>query len=474
MKARAILHIDMDAFFAAIEQLRRPELRGKPVVVGGDGNPRSRAVVSTASYEARVFGIRSAMPMREALRLCPQAIFLPVDFAAYEAVSARLMALLREITPLVQPVSLDEAFLDATECAAAAEEIARTLKARIRGDLGLTASVGVAPNKLLAKIASDMHKPDGLTIITAERAAEMLAPLPVSRLWGVGPKAEARLREIGITTIGDLARVPEERLVETFGGAWGRMLAEHARGIDDSPVETHREPKSMSRETTFERDIQDQETLRGVLREMSDDLAGWLRESGYGARTVTVKVRFGDFTTVTRSLTMPEAVDDAPAIFEIAGRLMARVEWSEAAWVSAVERSTLHKSGTSPGAASVTAAERRTLHRSGTSLEAESVSAVERQALHQRGTSPGAEPASAATRNTLQGVARASEAESVIAVERHASHRGRTRRVRLVGLRVAGLIASGTAPSRPGGPAGAGNRPEQTSLFPTSSPADEP
>jgi len=228
---RRILHVDMDAFFAAIEQRRRPFLRGKPVVVGGSGNPHSRGVVSTASYEARAYGIHSAMPLRVAYRKCPKAIFLPVDFDAYVASSRQIMAILRSYTPLVEPLSLDEAFLDVSARSEPPRELAETIRHTITEHTGLTASIGIGPNKLLAKIASGLHKPDAVTEITAETAPQMLRDLPATVLWGIGPKTGARLEAaLGVRTVGDLERVPLETLQELLGPRWGESLYRVCRG----------------------------------------------------------------------------------------------------------------------------------------------------------------------------------------------------------------------------------------------------
>lgn len=251
---RRILHIDMDAFFAAVEEKRHSELKGKPVVIGGSGDPTQRGVVSTASYEARKYGIHSAMPLRTAYKLCPEAIFLPVDYEEYSRVSKIIKNILKEISPVMEDVGIDEAFLDISEIDRPSEEIAQEIKNRIREETGLTCSIGVASNKLLAKIASDMQKPDGLTIIKEEDIEGRIWPLPVRKLWGVGPKTEESLKKIGIHTIGELASMPLDRLVENFGESYGNYLYEASKGRDESPLVTHWEPKSVSRETTFQTD----------------------------------------------------------------------------------------------------------------------------------------------------------------------------------------------------------------------------
>lgn len=325
MPIRRIMHVDMDAFFAAIERRRRPELVGQPVIVGGSGDPRSRGVVSTASYEARKFGVRSGMPLRTAYRRCPQAVFLPVDFAAYSAESRRIKEVLREFTPLVEDAGLDEAFLDLSADARASAEVAQRVKARIRAETGLSCSIGIAPNKLLAKMASEMQKPDGLTILAETDVASRVWPLPVRSLRGVGPKTEARLRALDIATIGDLARTPAGRLTEEFGEVHGRYLSEAAHGHDGSPVVTHWEPKSMSRETTFQRDIWDRRRLARTVRELAGDLGAELRAAGYAGRRVTVKLRFADFETHVHGVKLPSLTDDAHVIGEAALNALAHL-----------------------------------------------------------------------------------------------------------------------------------------------------
>lgn len=326
MPTRTILHVDMDAFFAAVEQLRRPELRGRPVVVGGDGDPRKRGVVSTASYEARRFGVHSAMPLRTAYRLCPDAVFLPVDFAAYREVSERMHAILRDTGARVESMGLDEAFLDVTDLHQPGEAIARRIKERIARELHLTASVGVGPNKLVAKIASGLSKPDGLTVIGPGEVETRLSPLPATVLWGVGPRTAAHLKEaFGVTTVGDLAALPEARLQEEFGPRHGSYLHRVARGIDESPVETGWEPRSLSRERTFQTDLRRAATIRGMIERLAGQVARDLQDEGYRAATVTLKVRFDTFRTVTRSRTLPTATGDAAEITQAALGLLERV-----------------------------------------------------------------------------------------------------------------------------------------------------
>lgn len=328
MVMRTILHVDMDAFFAAIEERRRPELAGRPVVVGGHGDPNSRGVVSTANYAARRFGIRSAMPLREAYRRCPEAVFLAVDYAEYSRVSRELMEILSGFSDKVESVGLDEAFIDITDSPLGApEEIGRELKARISERLGLTASVGIGPNKLVAKVASDLDKPDGLTIISEEEVAARFAPLPARRIWGVGEVTEARLRALGIRTLGELADAPDELLAANFGENWGRSLKARARGLDDSPVVTEWEPKSLSRETTFEEDTRNMLDIKREFDWMARDLRERLLREGRKARTITVKLRYSDFTTLTRAKTLDSPTDDGEVIMRSALGLLHKFPW---------------------------------------------------------------------------------------------------------------------------------------------------
>ena len=292
---RRILHLDMDAFFAAVEEKRRPELKGKPVVIGAEGNPSSRGVAATASYEARKYGIRSAMPLRTAYKLCPQAVFLPVDYDEYARVSKIFKAALSEFSPLMEDMGIDEAYLDISGAEGAPEDIAREIKRRILEQTGLTCSIGIAPNKLLAKIASDMKKPDGITVIGEGDVQDRIWPLPVRKLLGVGPKTETGLKDMGIETIGALAARPLEELVGAFGNAFGAYLHEASRGVDDSPVVTHWEPKSVSRETTFHEDTGKWQVVARTIAELTREVAAELRESSTRGRNVTLKVRFGDF-----------------------------------------------------------------------------------------------------------------------------------------------------------------------------------
>jgi DNA polymerase-4 len=316
---RTILHVDLDAFFAAVEQRDRPELRGRPVVVGG-GMPDQRGVVSAASYEARRFGIRSAMPLRTAGALCPEAVFLPVDGRKYQAVSREVMTILRRFTPLVEPISIDEAFLDVTASRALFGDgptIGRTIRAAILAEVRLTASVGVASSKLVAKIASDLRKPDALVVVETGGEAAFLAPLAIQRLWGVGERTSAALAELGVTTMGELAALPNDLLVRRFG-RHGAKLAERARGLDDDPVSEGAPVKSISHEHTFDIDTNDPVLIDKTLLAMADGVAGRLRSAGLRAATVQVKIRDSAFRTITRQRTLAEPTDLAQPIWRTA------------------------------------------------------------------------------------------------------------------------------------------------------------
>ncbi|MEV0841075.1 DNA polymerase IV [Actinocatenispora sera] len=311
-----ILHVDMDAFFASVEVHRRPELRGRPVVVGGVAG---RGVVSSASYEARRFGVHSAMPTARARRLCPAAIFLPPDFAAYRAASDAVMKIFAQTTPLVEPLSLDEAFLDvsgARRLLGSPAQVARQIRARVVGELGLTCSVGVAPTKFVAKLASSRAKPDGLLVVPADRVVAYLHRLPVGALWGVGERTEQALRRLGVTTVADIAHSRPETLVSALGPAVGSHLYELAWGRDPRAVTPHTPEKSVGAETTFETDIADPEKIRRVLLELAGRCATRARRAGVTGRTVSIKVRFADFRTITRSRTLPDPTDVAREMFE--------------------------------------------------------------------------------------------------------------------------------------------------------------
>lgn len=303
---RKIIHVDMDAFYASVEQRDTPSLRGKPVVVGG--RPTSRGVVSTASYEARKYGIHSAMPLAEALRRCPQAIFLPVNGQKYRHVSMQIRQIFLTYTPMVEPLSLDEAFLDVTGSTSlfgSAESIGLLIKKRIQQELDLTASVGVASNKFLAKLASDLKKPDGFVLVESDKVQEFLDPLPVRRIWGIGEKTAERLHSLNVQTVKDLRQLKPEYLTRLFG-VLGSQIYQLARGIDERSVESDREAKSVGRETTFAQDIGDREVLETVLLELACDVGQSLRKAGIKGKTVTLKARYDDFRTISRSRTLPQ------------------------------------------------------------------------------------------------------------------------------------------------------------------------
>ena len=310
VQSRSILHVDMDAFYASIEQREQPELRNRPVIVGG--SPNGRGVVAAASYEAREFGVHSAMPASRAYRLCPSAVFVKPRISFYSEVGHQVREILSSFTPLVEPLSLDEAFLDVTgslKLYGTVSEIGHTIRERIKNELHLVASVGIAPNKFLAKIASDHDKPNGFTVVLPDKIAEFLDPLPIRRLWGVGKQAESRLKAFGIHTIGDLKQFPTDTLVETLGEKVGPHLARLCRGEDNRPVVPDHEAVSISHETTFAQDITERETLRAVLQQLTDQVARRLRRQSVKASTVQLKIRYEDFQTYTRSVSLPVATD---------------------------------------------------------------------------------------------------------------------------------------------------------------------
>ena len=316
----------MDAFYASVEQRDDPTLKGKPVAVGGD--PAGRGVVCAASYEARVFGVRSAMAMAKAVRLCPSLVIVHPDFGKYRAVSSDVFRIFRSVTPLVEPLSLDEAYLDVTENAwqePLATKVAARLKDAIRGSTGLTASAGVAPNKFLAKIASGWKKPDGLTVIPPERVERFLKKLPIDALWGVGPVTARKLRAEGIIRLVDVRAVPSDRL-RTIVGSHAEWLQKLAHGQDERTVEPNRPTKSCGTENTFVRDIEDVETIRREIAVMARQDARWLERKGLYARTVTIKVRYADFTTVTRSHSSTTATRDADGLAARAVQLLGRTD----------------------------------------------------------------------------------------------------------------------------------------------------
>jgi DNA polymerase IV len=321
---RRIIHVDMDAFFASIEQRDDPALRGKPVAVGG--RPDRRGVVAAASYEARAFGVRSAMAMARAVRLCPSLMIVPPNFQQYQKDAAAILAIFREVTPLVEPLSIDEAYLDVTENAwnePFATTIARRLKARIRETTGLSASAGVAPNKFLAKIASGWSKPDGLTVITPDQVEPFLQKLPIEALSGVGPVTARKLRACGIVRIADVPTVPLDRLRQVVGSN-AEWLARLALGIDDRPVAPNRAVKSSGSEKTYASDLEDRALIADEVSRMAREGAAWLERHTLFARTVTIKVRYSDFTTITRSDTRMPPTRDAEAIARRAVGLLDR------------------------------------------------------------------------------------------------------------------------------------------------------
>lgn len=329
MAIRKILHLDLDAFFCCVEEQRDPSLRGQPFAVGG--RPDQRGVVASCSYAARQFGIHSAMPMAQAVRRCPDLIIVRHDRAAYSAASHEVMARLEDLTPLVEQLSIDEAFLDASLLPGPADAIARGLQGTINEQLNLPCSLGVATNKLVAKIANTIGKgrvrtgqpPNAITVVPPGQEAAFLAPLPVNELWGVGPKTEEALAKLGIRTIADLARWPADDLARRFGKN-GESLARHARGIDERPVEPEQDTKSISRETTFTRDIDDGDALRRVLRRLADGVGWQARRDGLAGTTIKLKLRWADFTTLTRQITLDHPTDQDDEIYTQAERLLAQ------------------------------------------------------------------------------------------------------------------------------------------------------
>ncbi len=323
MSGATILHVDLDAFFAAVEQRDRPELRGRPVIVGG--GPGDRGVVSAASYEARRFGVRSAMPLRTAAARCPEGVFLPVDGVRYRAASAAVMEILRRFSPRVEQVSIDEAVLDVAGSEALHGDgaaMAHAIRAAISGELGLTASVGVATTRLVAKIASDLRKPDALVVVPPGTEEAFLAPLPIDRLWGVGEKTRTALADYGVTTIGELAALPEDILRRRFGNL-GPPLRERARGIDPTPVGGGEAAKSVGHEHTFDTDTNDHATIDRTLLALAEGVARRLRAGGVKAGTVAVTVRDSTFETHTRQRTLPAPTDRADEIRAVAAELAA-------------------------------------------------------------------------------------------------------------------------------------------------------
>ena len=318
-----IMHVDMDSFFASIEQRDRPELKGKPVIVGGLRDSK-RGVVSTCSYEARKYGVHSAMPIAQAVKLCPQGIFLPGDHSKYAAVSQEIRQVFYEFSPVVENTSIDEAFLDMTGCEHlydTFEDFGKAIKRHIYETVSLTASVGIAPNKFVAKLASDYRKPDGLVIVRPSEVKDWLAPMPVNKVWGIGEKTAKALSTWRIHTIADLRRCSQRSLLQRFGKQ-GHDLYLLARGIDPRPVEPETEAKSIGRETTFSIDLTELSRLRQVLANLVADVGMRLRQQSLWGRTVTIKLRYSDFTTITRSISLPEPINNDDDIFAAADKLL--------------------------------------------------------------------------------------------------------------------------------------------------------
>ncbi len=328
-KGLNIIHGDLDAFYAAIEQRDNPTLRGKPVIVGGD--PNSRGVVSTCSYEAREFGVRSAMPLSQAKRLCPEAIFLPVNMKLYRQVSRQIMAIMTNYTPIFEPLSIDEAFLDVSGCHTifgSAQEIARQIKGRVHDEHGLIISMGISYNKFLAKLATELGKPDGLYVIEREKVMGLLPSLPVSFLWGAGSKTQGILKKMGIKTMGELCNTPRE-VLERQLGAGADIFLQLAQGIDHRQVEPDHQCKSMGKEITFEQDSNDKELLDNILLDFSGRLARRLRRQCLLARTVTVKIKYHDFHTITRSKTLAESADSELVFHQTAHEILKKIKLTD-------------------------------------------------------------------------------------------------------------------------------------------------
>jgi DNA polymerase-4 len=322
--SRRIMHIDLDAFFVSVEQAASPRLKGKPVVVGG--RPQGRGVVAAASYEARAFGLHSGMPLATASRLCPQAIFIQGSFPKYRDASEKFMAILADFSPFLEPMGLDEAYLDATgfeSIHGSAKQMAVKIKRRVKAELGINASIGIAGGKVVAKVASELSKPDGLLEVAPGKDRSFLAPLPIARLPGIGQKAERKLKRLGITNLGKLSVTPLSTLKSHFGASGG-MLRRFARGIDDRSVEPPAAAKSISRETTFERDSRDRSLLKSTLRYLGERVGADLRKKGKRARCVTLKLRYADFTTITRRQTLTQSTDSDQVIFDTGARLLDR------------------------------------------------------------------------------------------------------------------------------------------------------
>jgi DNA polymerase-4 len=348
---RSILHVDMDAFYASIEQLDQPEYKGKPVIVGAD--PKSgtgRGVVAACSYEARKFGVHSALPISRAWKLCPEGVYVRPRMKRYVKVSHQVMEVFRRYTDLVEPLSIDEAFLDITGSIALLgqpDAIARSIKHEISQATGLTASVGLAPNKFLAKIASDLKKPNAFVIVEAKKIEEFLWDLPISRLWGVGPKTEARLHELGFRTIGQIASAPRESLIRSLGSL-GEHLHQLSHGRDDRPVIPDSEPKSIGTETTFEEDTGDLELLLRTILELSDHVAERLRKDEYRARKVTLKLRYSNFSTHTKQHSLDKLIQTGEEIAAVARELFSHFPLNQKIRLIGVSAGDLHREGSDP------------------------------------------------------------------------------------------------------------------------------
>ena len=326
--SRRIAHLDMDAFYASVELLSRPDLRGRPVAIGGRGDPTRRGVVTTATYEARAFGIHSGMALSVAARKCPECVFLPVDFERYRAVSRQFKAAIAAVTDEIEDRGIDEVYLDLTPLSAGSHDLAKTLQDHVLAATGLSCSVGVAPNKLIAKIASDLDKPRGISLIGTDDIPRRIWPLPARKIPGVGPKADARLIELGIATIGQLAACEPAWLCEQFSPRYGQWLHRAAQGQDDRPLELNPEPRSRSRETTFQNDlhpVRDWQALAQTIAALSKQVAEDLRKRGYRGRTVGIKLRFSDFRTVTRDRTVDSPLDDGTSIRRLAFECLGRI-----------------------------------------------------------------------------------------------------------------------------------------------------
>jgi DNA polymerase-4 len=364
---RRIAHLDMDAFYASVELLRYPELRGRPVVIGGGRRHQpvqvegarafatlsgyaGRGVATTATYEARAFGVHSGMALMKAAGLAPQAVLLPTDFDEYRRYSRLFKAAVRDIAPLVEDRGIDEIYIDLTDVDGESPEVARRITARVREATGLSCSIGISPNKLLSKICSDLDKPGGITIIGLEDVPGRIWPLPVRKVNGIGPKATAKLGALGIRAIGELAAADPRWLVEHFGNSFGAWMHEAAHGRDDRPVVTYSEPKSISRETTFERDlhaVRDRETLTGIFTALCEQVGADLRRKGFETRTIGIKLRYDNFVTVTRDQRLETATSDGAVIRRTAGQCLKRVPLERRLRLLGVRAASLVRPGSS-------------------------------------------------------------------------------------------------------------------------------